>query len=333
MTPTTSALLRAGAALGAIGAVTGGVSLAWALHEAHLFTLREADVPALPPGSPQIRLLHLSDLHITPEQTDKAAWVADLARLSPDLVVVTGDFLGHQKAVPFVLEALAPLLSRPGAFVLGSNDFFGPRRVNPLGYLTGPSRIRRRRPFLPWGDLVSGLRRSGWSDLNNRVGSLEIAGLRVEARGVNDPHIGLDHYSSVAGPFPPEADLRLGVAHAPYLRVLDAMAADGADLILAGHTHGGQVCLPGGRALVTNCDLDTTRARGLSSHRPGQRRLRETGNEPPQGQPGDVGGIAARGLTHCSYLHVSAGLGTAPSAPIRFFCRPEATLLTLVGRD
>ena len=80
--------------------------------------------------------------------------------------------------------------------------------------------------------------------------------------GTDDPHIYRDDYALVAGNFDPRADLRLGVTHAPYLRVLDAMAADGAELILAGHTHGGQVYLPGFGTLVTNCDLDRARARG-----------------------------------------------------------------------
>lgn len=91
------------------------------------------------------------------------------------------------------------------------------------------------------------------------------------------------------------------MTHSPYLRVLDAFAAEGADLILAGHTHGGQICLPGYGALVTNCDLDRTRVKGLSEYR---------------GHP----------------LHVSAGVGTNPYTPIRLACPPEATLLTLTGR-
>ena len=117
---------------------------------------------------------------------------------------------------------------------------------------------------------------------------------------MDDPHIGRDRYADVAGPFDPDADLRLGVAHAPYRRVLDAMAADGADLILAGHTHGGQVCLPWVGALVTNCDLPRSQAKGLSGWRE-------------------------------SALHVSAGLGTSPYTPIRLACRPEATVLTVVA--
>ena len=98
--------------------------------------------------------------------------------------------------------------------------------------------------------------------------------------------------------------LNVGVTHAPYLRLLDAMTADGMDLIFTGHTHGGQVCLPGYGALITNCDLDADRVKGPSTH--------------------TAGGRTAQ-------LHVSAGLGTSPYAPYRFACRPEVTLLTLTA--
>ena len=114
----------------------------------------------------------------------------------------------------------------------------------------------------------------------------------------------------VAGPADDSADLRLAVTHAPYLRVLDQFARDGYDAIIAGHTHGGQVCLPGVGALTTNCDLDNARAKGLHRH-------------PVRSAPGDPGS---------SWLHVSAGLGTSPYARIRVACRPEATLLTLTAR-
>jgi predicted MPP superfamily phosphohydrolase len=156
--------------------------------------------------------------------------------------------------------------------------------------------------MLPWGDLVDGLTTNGWLDLGNARATMKVDGREVDVRGVDDPHIRRDRYEDIAGPFDPAADLTLGVTHAPYLRVLDAMSADGAELILAGHTHGGQLCVPGVGALVTNCDLPRSQAKGLSAH------------------DGAV-------------LHVSAGLGTSPYAPVRFACRPEATLLNLVARN
>jgi predicted MPP superfamily phosphohydrolase len=293
-------IIKATLSLGAMGAVTA----AYAMHEARQYGLTTHMVPILPTDAEPLRLLHLSDLHMTQHQGRKARWLNELAdAVEPDITVVTGDFLADLQAVPIVLEALAGLLARPGAFVLGSNDYYAPRLVNPLGYLLRPSELHPRRPEMPWGDLVAGLREAGWSDLSNASAVLGLgrSDVVVALRGVDDPHIERDRYDDVAGPFPSEAAVRIGVAHAPYLRILDAMAADGADVMLAGHTHGGQVCLPGGRAIVTNCDLDPARASGLSHH-------------------------------HGAYLHVSPGLGTAPSAPIRLFCPPRAVVLTLVGK-
>jgi predicted MPP superfamily phosphohydrolase len=211
---------------------------------------------------------------------------------------------------------MEPLMEFPGAFVLGSNDRYGPIPKNPARYLTrdharAPSVVR---PDLPVEELTAGLRDGGWLDLDNARTTVTIGPHRVEVVGVDDPHIDLDRYAAVSAPAATDVALTLGLVHAPYQRVLDAMTADGAGLILAGHTHGGQLALPFYGALVTNCDLDTRRAKGVSRWWPG------AGGDVPT-QPGDA-----------AYLHVSAGLGTSPYAPVRFACRPEATLLTLVGR-
>jgi predicted MPP superfamily phosphohydrolase len=258
----------------------------------------------------------VSDLHLTPRLRGRVAWVQRLAELRPDMVVGTGDFLSHQDAVPVALEALGPLLDLPGAFVLGSNDYFAPRPIQPWQYLSGPSGQSVDRPELPWRDLAAGLSDAGWLDLSNARGSLAVDGRELDIRGVDDPHIDRDRYDKVAGEFAPAADLALGVVHAPYLRVLDAMAGDGAGLVLAGHTHGGQLCVPGYGALVTNCDLPPAQAKGLSRYA-----------RPPAGADPALGGMDGRG----AFLHVSAGLGTSPYAPVRFACPPEATLLTLTA--
>jgi predicted MPP superfamily phosphohydrolase len=306
----TSASLVGLAALGAAG-------LGYAVIEAHQYTLRRFEVPVLPPGQPELRVLHLSDLHLTPRHRGRVAWIRSLADLDPHLVVVTGDFLGHPHAVPVVLEALDPLLSRPGVFVLGSNDYYAPAPVKPWRYLTAPSALDEQRPQLPWGDLVKSLGEAGWHDLSNARAAVTVDGRSLDVRGVDDPHIRRDRYDEVAGAYAPEADLALGVTHAPYRRILDAMTADGAGLVVAGHTHGGQLCIPGYGAIITNCDLEPARARGVSRH---ARPWAGTGD------PG-LGGVDGRG----SVLHVSAGLGTSPYAPVRFACPPEATLLTLTA--
>ena len=253
-------------------------------------------------------MLHLSDIHMTPSQSRKQEWVRSLADLEPDLVVNTGDNLAHLEALPPVLDALGPLLDVPGVFVLGSNDYYAPMLRNPLKYLLPDDGSRNTHTAkLPWQELKDAYAGAGWIDLTNRRVSSTVRDLTVAWAGVDDPHLEYDDLLAVRGRADAAADLRIGVSHAPYLRVLDQFAADGYDAIFAGHTHGGQVCLPFTGALVTNCDLEPARAKGLHRH-------------PADSRPADPGS---------SWLHVSAGLGTSPYAPFRVACRPEATLLSL----
>lgn len=300
---------------GAIAGLAAG-GLAWGLVEARLYTLRKVRVPVLPPGTGPLRLLHLSDLHMLPSQESKQAWVRDLARLEPDVVVDTGDNLAHEESVPAVVKSLGSLLERPGAFVMGSNDYYGPMPKNPFRYfLPDPRKGLGGNPrVLPAADLAATFTDAGWRDLTNRRDSLVVGGVRLQLVGVDDPHLHRDRFprTSAAAPDDGVPTLRVGVTHAPYRRVLDRMRADGAEMIIAGHTHGGQLCVPGYGALVTNCDLDRGRAKGLHGW-PGPR-------------PDEEGGQDS------TWLHVSAGLGTSPFAPVRFACRPEATLLELVER-
>jgi uncharacterized protein len=293
------------------GALAGAAVTAYGLSEARRYTLRRVELPVLPLGARSLRVLHLSDLHVTPAQARKLAWVRSLGDLRPDLVVDTGDNLAHRDAVPAVCDALGPLLDVPGVFVHGSNDYFEPTLRNPLRYLLPDDGTRHTTaPQLPWRELSRRFTDAGWRDLTNRRDSVTVGDVRLAFAGVDDPHLSYDRLDLVGGPADPDADVRLGVAHAPYLRVLDRYAADGYDAVLAGHTHGGQVCLPGGRALTTNCDLEPARARGLHRH-------------PADSRPGDPGS---------AWLHVSAGAGTSPYVRVRLACRPEATLLTLIPR-
>jgi predicted MPP superfamily phosphohydrolase len=276
--------------------------------ERNWFALRRFEIPVLPPGTGPLRVLHISDAHLTPGRKRLLSWIGALEDLDPHLVVNTGDSIAHPDAVESFLASLGPLLHRPGVFVLGSNDLYAPEPFNPARYLLGPSSRKRRKkssPDLPWEKLRDGMTEAGWLDLNNQKGHLTAGGLTIAVAGVHDSHIKRDRYAQVAGPADAGADVRLGVLHSPEPRVLDQFAADGYDLLLAGHTHGGQLCLPFYGTLVTNCGIDRERARGLHRY-------------PADGQ---------------AWLHVSAGLGTSPWAPARFACRPEASLLTLVPRD
>ncbi len=291
--------------LAAVAAAVGtaGAGLLWStVLERRWYALRRIEVPVLGPGAWPIRVLHLSDLHILPGHHHKAAWVSALADLRPDLVVNTGDTLSHAKAVPMAVTAFGSLLDVPGAFVFGNNDYYAPRPKSPHRYFIKSPSLPRTPP-LPWRDLRAAQAERGWIDLSNRKQTLSVRGQRIALAGVDDPHLRRDRYEMIAGPADPDAAVRIGVAHSPEPRVLDRFAEDGYDLVLAGHTHGGQIRIPGFGAVVTNCGIDRSRVRGLS--RWGVR----------------------------MWLNVSAGLGNSPFMPVRFCCRPEATLMTLVPRS
>lgn len=344
---------RRALALGCLGAAAFAVAAGahvWARHiEIHRYTLRRATVPVLPAGSAPVRLLHISDIHLMPENDRKLAFLRSLAELEADVVVDTGDNISSPQSVGPLIEAIGPLLRLPGAFVMGSNDLFAPVRKNPARYLLPDARTAGfsapDRPVdMPVQELRTRLAEHGWRDLTNRRDASRAGDLVIEWVGVDDPHLERDRMPAPDGTRAaaeesgagaaaelraegatestaqataesrPQATaestaqaqqarpaLRIGVAHAPYRRVLDALVDDGCDLLLAGHTHGGQLCLPGIGALVTNCDLPRSQAKGLSAWR---------------GVP----------------LHVSGGLGASPFSDMRLANPPEATLLTLLPR-
>ncbi|WP_204073741.1 metallophosphoesterase [Planotetraspora phitsanulokensis] len=288
--------------LSILGLGVAGLGYA-SIVERNWFRLRRFDVPVLAPGQRPVRILQISDLHLTPGRSRLINWVRSLASLEPDLVVNTGDTLAHPDAIGPYMRAVEPLLDRPGLFVYGSNDLYAPRPKNPARYLwrTSKNDSRQHIPNLPWAELGAAMTEAGWVDMNNATARLKVADLDVHVGGIHDSHIDRDRYDEIAGPAPADADLRLGVMHSPEPRNMSRFAADGYQLLLAGHTHGGQLCIPFYGALVTNCGIDRARVKGLSRH-------------------------------ESSWLHVSAGLGTSPYAPVRFACPPEATLLTLVPR-
>lgn len=305
-------------------AVPAAAGIWGAVIEPHLFAIRRHTLPILPAGAQSIKMLHVSDLHLSPWQKHKTAWVKALTRLKPDVVVNTGDNLSAD-IVPEVLDVFDGLLNVPGVFVLGSNDFFSPTAKNPAKYLRSPSEVKHRtQPDLDVKSLIRGFEARdtprdtpsesrGWHFLDNAEASLTICGTRIDFCGLGDSHIDRDRIrlspddlarerDAFEYPrFDSEAGAKVGVTHAPYSRTLEAFTSAGADLIMTGHTHGGQIRVPFWGAPVTNCDLDRTRARGVFPYRK-------------------------------SLVEISAGLGFSPFSPVRFACRPEVSLLTLVAR-
>lgn len=302
-----------------MGAV--GVACAvWGIGiERYLFTVRRHRIAILPPRASSLTVLHVSDAHMAPWQHRKQNWIAEIAEATqPDLVVNTGDNLGHLDGLTGIRAAFAPLRGVPGLFVHGSNDVTAPSPRNPIKYFSGPSGNFRVETPLDVAALDSYFTDElGWTGIDNTAARLTVAGHVVDAFGVDDAHRSWDDLPALPAALqrarrgswwrgPAAADLTLGVTHAPYQRVLNDFVDLGADLLLAGHTHGGQVRIPfAKKALVANCDIPLDQARGLSTWWFDGRRVP---------------------------LNVSAGLGHSIYAPVRFGCRPEVSVLTLSAR-
>ena len=237
-------------------------------------------------------VLHLSDLHFVRQDPRKARFLEALP--TPDVTVVTGDFLAEPEAIEAAVHGVRPVRGRLASwFVLGSNDYFVPK---PLNYFAYFSKGRKRRPARRGRgpELIRALEGDGWEDLTNVHHDVSLEGIDIELLGLDDAHI-RRHDLRVA---PRRAEERFGFAvmHSPDSA--PEAAALGYGLILAGHTHGGQVRLPLVGALVTNSTMPPKLASGLIR-------------------------------MGAAVLHISRGLGTSKYAPFRFWCRPEATYLEL----
>lgn len=244
-----------------------------------------------------ITVLHLSDLHVARGADGLRRFLSRLPRA--DVTAVTGDIVGEPEAVEEAVELLRTVRGAAASyFVLGSNDYYAPRPLNPIRYFVGGSRRRRIARRGRARDLVSQLEADGWLHLRNIRRTVELNGSPVELLGLDDPHI--DRQDLRVGPRVDADRFGLGVVHSPD--PMPELAALGWDLVVYGHTHGGQVRMPVVGALVTN------------SYVP--RRL--------------VSGLVRMGD---SYAHISPGLGTSKYAPFRFLCRPEAALLELRPRS
>ncbi len=281
--------------------VAAGAALgAYSFYEARRYRLVARDVPIHAPIS-ELRVLHVSDMHLGPANTKLRTFLAglpDAMGTMPDLVVATGDLIEGDGGIDPAIHALSRLDARLGRFyVLGSHDYYQSEGPAYSKYFTG------RTPETPskraaTHELEAGLQSKGWISLSNATHHVEVPTGRVRVAGVDDPylnrhetgHIRRDHGDVLA----------LGLMHAPD--VVSEWALHRFDVVFAGHTHGGQVRLPAIGAVVTNCRVPTGLASGLNR----------------------VG---------ATWLHVSPGLGTSRWAPIRFFCPPEVTLLRLVPRD
>jgi len=273
---------------------------AYSLWEARAYRLVTQDVP-VGAGVPPLSILHISDTHLIAGNRKLQAWLErlpDLLGVTPDLVVTTGDMIDHNSGIDPLIKSIEGLQGRLGRYyVLGSHDYY---QSTIRGFFKGMIRLYKkggepvRARYNDTARFEAELAASGWVSLMNTTAFVETSDGRVRLTGIADPFMKLHTTEHIERT--PDDAAAIGLVHSP--EVVSEWSLAGYDLVLAGHTHGGQVCLPGYGALVTNSSLPARMAAGLSR----------------------VGG---------TWLHVSPGLGTGRFAPVRLARRPEATLLNL----
>jgi uncharacterized protein len=285
----------------AVTRVLGGLAFsglglgAYTFIEPYLFRLNHLKIDLPIAGAP-LDVLHVSDIHMTARTRAVQRWLGklpDLLDQPPDLVLATGDLTQDDSGIDPVVEAFAELPARVGRFyVLGSHDYYQSKFQAYTKYFTGHQAINA--PPADTDRLETGLKESGWMPVTNSTELVESDVGRIRVAGVDDPYLNRHRTEHIRRE--PGDVLAIGLMHAPD--VVSEYALAGFDLVLAGHTHGGQVRFPGFGAVVTNSSLPAALAGGLN-------------------------------LIGQTWLHVSPGLGNSPFSPIRFNCRPEATLLQL----
>jgi predicted MPP superfamily phosphohydrolase len=265
----------------AAGAVVGGALAAWSLYEAQWVETLEVDVlvPGLHEDLRGFRILHLSDFHLGTFSLNGRALrkAVDWGREQhPDLVAVTGDLVSRRRGAPELHRVLNALAAPYGVHVVLGNHDLG-RTRDPFNQPGDPAEVESAGAVLHAGS----------------AGTLEVGSARLQVVGV-DP-VSFRRRVRPGALVDPEADLRILLCHFPD--VVRWLEPDDFDLTLAGHLHGGQICIPtpGGKLRLEH--LRALHWEGLHQTAAGQ-------------------------------LYVSRGLGTS-FVPFRFLARPEVTLLRL----
>jgi predicted MPP superfamily phosphohydrolase len=263
-------------------ALVAGAGLAWGLYEAQWLERRELEVVVrgLPPALEGFRLLHLSDFHLGSLSLNARPFRSAIewaSGLDVDLVAITGDLLSRDRGERELRDGLRRLKARHGVVaVLGNHDV-----------------AVTRDPFSAARELAD-LEDAGAILLRDSSHALASGGARIQVVGVG-PRSYMRREARPQRLVDRAAELRILLCHFP--RVVDGLEPGAFHLVLAGHVHGGQICLPYPGGKVTFGEL-----------RPGYRE-----------------GVY---LLPQTTLVVSRGTGTA-FVPLRVFARPEAALLVL----
>lgn len=267
--------------------------LGWLILEPSFFRITRFESPCSKLNRP-LQILHLSDIHFSGPHANLARFFDRLSQLEPDLIVITGDVIDCREGVAYAAQELAKLHAKLGIFaVMGNHDYYNYRLYDCLfRNFQGEKHPLQRNGTLRLRAVYKKLK---IKELRNYSIHLDADGQRIGIHGVDDPVTGHADLTRIR-PEKGRGVVNLLLSHT--LDVVCGLSDHEIDVCFSGHTHGGQVCIPGWGAIVTHSRIGRRYASGL--HR-------------------------FMNILCC----VSRGISSSRFMRIRFFSRPEAILLTL----
>lgn len=243
-------------------------------------------------GKKLLKVLHLSDLHLSAPETHKIDFLQSITDADYDLVFLTGDIFEDLSGIQYASKLLARQ-PRLGAYaVLGNHEYYAYTMLQrTIGRLS--KRHRHPKSMRDVTPVIDGLERVGIRVLRDEAVSLSREEIHIV--GIDYPNIAEEKLTELVNDVP-DNYLKLGLMHVP--ENMSYMSRAGFHVVFMGHTHGGQVRIPGLGALTSNSELPRSQASGLI-------------------------------WRDQTAFHISRGLGADPRTNFRLFCPPAATLIEI----
>ncbi len=240
------------------------------------------------------RILHLSDTHLSDPESEKLRFLEEITDGDFDIVVLTGDVFENYTGLKYAPSLLSRKPKLGAYAVLGNHDYYNYSFFNKI---VGRINRKWRHPmeYRDVNPMINAMQNNGWDVLQNESRT-HAEGVHVV--GVDYPGIAPDELTRLVSEGP-DGYLKLALFHMP--RYLHTFVHAGVDFALGGHTHGGQIRVPGVGALITDSELSRKEASGL----------------------------IYRGKT---VFHISRGLSADPRSNFRLFCPPAATIIEVVHK-
>jgi predicted MPP superfamily phosphohydrolase len=349
--------------LSGLGAVLG----LYSYFENKNYLIKRTFIPILKDPSLQVKILHISDIHLAKNQKEKVEFLNKISDLEVDFVVVTGDNITSDEDIETLYNSLLDLKGTKGSFVFGSNDYFAPLPLD-IGHYFMPKNLDERgidnenREKLNISLLTQKLEALGWTNLNNSRKIIDLQKVKLDLVGIDDYHIGLDKFpdkdplgkivtdisTSINSTLPSEVTSNIKTLSDSVIAGIQGKTKP-KQTIKIGLTHspysevlkmmnddGREIVFAGhthgGQIIFPFIGPIITNTDINRNHAKGLSLYNVQNDEvvfQSQVIPPEESDNNESSKSISSWLNISGGIGSSPKFPFRFLNQPEANLITL----